>query len=308
MGGIVAAAAVACYVGPIDRGGGSRSGAAGNGTSTDDTDPIGGSSGSGASSSGSDPATGLPCDVDKLLQDRCRGCHSRGGTAPMPLVTYDDLESPAKSDAAKSVAILSIERMRSPTRPMPPTTRLPSSEIVVLEKWVAAGMPRGECGATPASDAGPSSKDGSTPKPDAASPVASVCTSNVFWSGNTRGPSMQPGRACISCHEAQEDDPVVWVGGTVYPTLHEPDGCYGINGGGATVVITAGRVVNLAVGPTGNFSLSAETSANLTMPYQAKVVRNGVTRAMGSPQSTGNCNGCHTENGANGAPGRILVP
>jgi cytochrome c553 len=160
-------------------------------------------------------------------------------------------------------------------------------------------MPRGECGTN-----GGNEGDGTTP-----SDVPSVCTSNQFWSSTREGPTMQPGRACITCHESEEDKPVVWVGGTVYPTLREPDGCYGIAGEAAVVITDAtGRVVSLPVGPTGNFSLSAESSAALTMPIRAKVVKDGKERAMATPQSTGNCNGCHTENGESGAPGRILAP
>ena len=29
---------------------------------------------------------------------------------------------------------------------------------------------------------------------------------------------------------------------------------------------------------------------------------------MVAAQSNGSCNGCHTQNGANGAPGRITLP
>jgi mono/diheme cytochrome c family protein len=277
----------ACYVGPIEQ----------NDlrASTRPTDPSATGATSDAGSAGA--GEGLPCDVDALLAQRCRSCHVPGGAGPMPLVSYEDLAAPAKSNAAKTNAVASIERLRSPDRPMPPPPleRAPSAEIVVLERWVASGMPRGECGAK--------AQDGGSSR------IQSVCTSGTFWSGNRRGPTMQPGRACITCHESQEDDPVVWVGGTVYPTLREPDGCYGVDGN-ATVVITdaSGRVVSLPVGPTGNFSLRAESSAPLTMPIRAKVVKNGIERAMATPQSSGNCNGCHTEDGANGAPGRILVP
>jgi mono/diheme cytochrome c family protein len=284
---IVFATSAACYVGPIE-GNDVPAGAR-------PTDAGGGGTGDGTTQ----PGAGLPCDVDALLAQRCRGCHVSGGSAPMPLVSYVDLSSPSKSDAAKTTAVASIERLRSADRPMPPAPlgRVPSSEIAVLEQWVAAGMPRGECGAAEGNDGGGGGN------------VPAVCTSGTFWSGNRKGPTMQPGRACITCHESEEDDPVVWVGGTVYPTLHEPDGCYGV-AGEATVVITdaAGRVVSLPVGSTGNFSLPAKSSAPLTMPIRAKVVKNGKERAMATPQSTGNCNGCHTQSGANGAPGRILAP
>lgn len=279
---LAVAAASACYVGPVEKG------EAGPTTGKDPTEPD------PSSPNGSDAeSSGLPCDVDALLTKSCRGCHVTGGKSPMPLMTYEDLSAPSTSDPSKNVATASIERMRSDVNPMPPSpsARVANADLVVFERWVADGMPRGECG-------------GSTSEP------TSVCTSDTFWTSNRKGPSMQPGRACITCHEKNEDDPIVWVGGTVYPTLREPDGCYGVPGGGVEVVITdaAGRVVTLPVGSTGNFSLSAESSANLTMPFRAKVVHNGASREMKTPQSSGDCNACHTENGANGAPGRILVP
>ena len=40
----------------------------------------------------------------------------------------------------------------------------------------------------------------------------------------------------------------------------------------------------------------------------AKVVVNGIERAMVTPQTLGDCNACHTQNGLQGAPGRIIVP
>ncbi|HJX65368.1 MAG TPA: hypothetical protein VJ860_15605 [Polyangia bacterium] len=44
-------------------------------------------------------------------------------------------------------------------------------------------------------------------------------------------------------------------------------------------------------------------------PYTAKVVNgSGIERVMVSTASSGDCNGCHTQTGANGAPGRITLP
>jgi hypothetical protein len=44
------------------------------------------------------------------------------------------------------------------------------------------------------------------------------------------------------------------------------------------------------------------------MPYTVEVRYQGRVRAMTTPQSTGDCNSCHTEQGAKGAPGRIMLP
>ena len=100
------------------------------------------------------------------------------------------------------------------------------------------------------------------------------------------------------------------IGGTVYPTAHEPNDCDGVNGStdGATVVITdsTGATFTLNVNSAGNFYESRSTT--IVMPFQAKVVQGGKERAMATPQSTGDCNACHTEAGTNNAPGRIMLP
>ncbi len=286
---VVTAAIAACYVGPLEK----ESGPAGTSTSSTEPPP--------APTLEAGAATGLPCEIDALLAKRCRSCHVPGGSGPMPLVTYEDLAAPSKSAPERSVAIRSLERMLSAGNPMPPSgERATSAETTAFQAWIEAGLPRGSCG----SDAGATEAG----LPEAAPPTTTVCTSGLTWTSNQKGSQMQPGKACITCHEANEDEPIVWVGGTVYPTLHEPNGCYGATEGQVVVTDATGRVITMPVGPTGNFSLSAKSAAALVMPIRAKVVRNGSERVMGSPQSTGNCNECHTEQGANGAPGRILLP
>ena len=48
--------------------------------------------------------------------------------------------------------------------------------------------------------------------------------------------------------------------------------------------------------------------SELALPYRAKVVVGGRERVMLTPQTNGDCNACHTQAGAEGAPGRIIVP
>ena len=142
---------------------------------------------------------------------------------------------------------------------------------------------------------------------------------------------MNPGRACISCHASSSggDDssgsgdnsgpggggesegargPLFTIAGTVYPSAHEPDLCNGADGAttGATVVIVdaANRILTLTPNAAGNFF----TLAALTTPLRAKVVYQGRERIMTVALTTGDCNSCHTQNGANNAPGRILLP
>jgi hypothetical protein len=129
--------------------------------------------------------------------------------------------------------------------------------------------------------------------------VAAKCTSGTNWtSGNNA--NMRPGEACVGCHRFT-------LAGTVYPTGHEPNDCNGVGtSAAATVVITdaKGTTLRLNVNSAGNFYSSTAISA----PYTAVVQTSKGSRAMVASQTNGNCNSCHTQNGANGAPGRIVVP
>jgi hypothetical protein len=129
------------------------------------------------------------------------------------------------------------------------------------------------------------------------------CTSGTRWNkGN--GELMAPGQSCLKCH-------ALTVGGTIYPTGHEPDDCNGAGGsvqaGWPTVLIVDahGGMESLSVNQAGNFSLDHVT---LVPPLRVKVVFMGRERAMLEPAPNGDCNACHTAAGDNKAPGRIVVP
>ena len=73
------------------------------------------------------------------------------------------------------------------------------------------------------------------------------------------------------------------------------------------VVITGadGGTSTLQVNAVGDFYA---IRLPLVPPYTAKVVANGRENAAHVPQLSGDCNSCHTEQGAQGAPGRITAP
>jgi hypothetical protein len=186
-----------------------------------------------------------------------------------------------------TIGAVALARMQSTTSPMPPAPDSPATaaEITVISNWIAAGSPSGAgCG-------GP------------------ICTSGKTWTGGDRGSDdMNPGAACIGCHASTLGEaPLFSVAGTVYPTLHEPDLCYGAPATtGAQVVITGadGRTLTLSANTAGNFF----SQTAVKTPYSAKVVTAAGERAMTATQTTGDCNSCHTQNGANNAPGRIMLP
>lgn len=124
---------------------------------------------------------------------------------------------------------------------------------------------------------------------------------------------MGPGRACIGCHAdsnaatGENDAPIFAFAGTVYPTAHEPIDCIGSGSEGAEIEITDadGRVFTQVANHSGNFFDEPQA---FSYPYRAKVRFQGRERAMVAPQLIGDCNSCHTEQGLEAAPGRILLP
>ncbi len=242
--------------------------------------------------------TGLPCDVQAILEVRCIGCHS--GSSPPPLLTYKDLTSPSKSDPSKTEAQLSAVRLKSTTSPMPPPpAEAPTAdEIATFEAWVAAGTPMGTaCTDTP---------DGGIPDAGAGqynTPL--VCTSKTTYKGGENA-NMRPGEACQACHQ-QQGGPAFTFAGTVYPTAHEPNDCNGIATPTVTVAVTDknGKVTNMTTNGVGNFSARAR---GLTAPFHVTLSANGKTRSMVGGVTSGDCNSCHTVNGLNGAPGRVMAP
>lgn len=144
--------------------------------------------------------------------------------------------------------------------------------------------------------------------------TASTCTSATMWSSGTQGSQlMEPGQACIACH-SKGDGPTLYVAGTVYPTAHEPNNCNGKKGVSVVITDANGKVFTLPTNTAGNFGCGATARAGLPActgfkaPYSAELVSNGVVRHMAAKQTAGDCNSCHTETGANSAPGRIMAP
>jgi hypothetical protein len=125
------------------------------------------------------------------------------------------------------------------------------------------------------------------------------------FAGGNASSAMDPGEACLACHQKQ-GGPRFAVGGTVYKTAHEPNDCVGAAGALQVIVTDAnGQVVTMQVNSAGNFHSATVT---LAPPFTAKVTDGTNTRAMAGAVTAGDCNSCHTETGANGAPGRIMAP
>ena len=244
------------------------------------------------------PLTALPCDVAQALT-ACQACHgpTLAGGAPFTLVSLGDLTQTSPNYSDQTVAQRAVARMSDPTIPMPPhpLDSAVQSDIDAIQNWIDAGYPAGSCTPDPTGGTNPYA----TPE--------NACTNGK--SGVNYGSQfMFPGNACISCHQTNYG-PLFTIAGTVYPSAHETDSCNGSVGTGVSVIITDSnnRTVTLAPNATGNFySYSA-----ITPPYTVKLSYQGRERDMTgliTAPTNGDCNSCHTMDGSNGAPGRIMLP
>lgn len=317
-----------------------------NATGSDAASP--GPGNGGGNDAGAPAPNGLPCDVANFLAMRCLSCHGTTPLPgiPVSLATYANLtmRSPAFPD--QSLAQRALARVQMGT--MPPGGGLTPAEVQLLAGWVQAGAQPATCGsgamdagqapssgdasvadAAPALDAAQhdaaqhdaaqhdagASDGGPEPVPtdagvpadanasDAGSP--SGCSSGTHWDSGTRGSAlMTPGQPCLSCHTATA--PQFSFAGTVFPGAHEPDDCFGASGNGVMVLIKGANGQRLALTPNsaGNFIAAAGVQG----PYTVEVHYQGRVRTKTQAQTSGDCNGCHSAQGANGAAGRITLP
>lgn len=245
-----------------------------------------------------DPSTtGLPCDVAAALSSCAGSCHANppSGGAPISLVTYADLTADSTAYPGQTEAQRCVARMQDGT--MPPGGGVSPNDVLTLQSWISAGYPQGSCGGDAAADSAP----------------VTVCTSGKN-AGTGGSPTMDPGRACIACHGSTYRTGS--FAGTIYPTLHEPDQCVGdsLSSLRITVQDTSGDQIVMAPNSSGNFCSNAarctvvSTTGTMKMPYTVTVTNGTKSISMTTPQTSGDCNSCHTVLGKNGAPGRVVAP
>jgi hypothetical protein len=262
---------------------------------------------------GSGPAgtglnTGLACDVQAVIENRCIACHDGSG-APPRLLDYDTMIAASTKDPTKPRVVVAVELMKGQAMPPRPAARPEPDEIQSFEDWIAAGTPRETkaCTDPPPPAATTTVPDGGGFGPDG----GGVCTSGKRWTmGNQGSPEMHPGNACNACHQVN-GGPNLRFAGTVFPTAHEDNDCNGVAPPPAlSVVVTDSRnnTFTMPVNAAGNFSLESQGGQPPKAPFKAKVTDGTKTRAMNGSVTAGDCNSCHTAFGANGAPGRIMAP
>ena len=254
-----------------------------------------GASGTGGTS-GLSAASDLPCDVQQLLATQCLSCHGDPPLEGVPtsLTTVAALRAASITDPPRTMAEEAVVRMQSTGSPMPPTGPAPVADVAVLEQWIQSGYAGPACASADV-----------TSDPFAG---ATICTSGSTYRSREEGSAlMNPGQACIACHSTEREGPRFAIAGTAYPTGHEPDNCNGSSTRVDVVITDAnGTIYTLTSNAAGNFFLPS--TPGIALPYTAVVAQGEATRVMSAPQTNGDCNTCHTEAGANGAPGRIVAP
>lgn len=276
----------------------------GSSNSADDSTGAGGANagGSNAGGSASGDQTPPPCDVQKVFAASCTSCHGAPPLdgVPASLVTRADLLAPGPD--GKTMAEYSLDRMKGMPSQMPPkpAAAVTDAEIATVQAWIDSGYAGDAC-------------DPNSVKDPLNNPVG--CESGTHWTGgNKESPDMNPGEACIACHKKMEPFKInlhFSVAGTVYPSGHEDPKCNGVNGKkttGVQIVITDANGTDTTIPvslASGNFY---KIIGGFKTPYTAKVVYDGKERKMLTPQTDGDCNTCHTQDGTMMAPGRITLP
>jgi hypothetical protein len=103
---------------------------------------AGSSAAGGTAGTAAAHATGpIPCGVTQALGTHCTKCHGATpiGGAPMPLITLDDFQQPAKSMPSLKVYQLVKMRINDKAKPMPPGGGMPAADLTTLDTWLGAG-------------------------------------------------------------------------------------------------------------------------------------------------------------------------
>ena len=93
------------------------------------------------------PLTGFPCDVRDVLQANCAGCHA-GGVYIRSFASRADFLQPIQGTTLLGAEV-ALRLRPGAQAPMPPerSQKQPTAaERQLLEGWIQAGMPAGECG------------------------------------------------------------------------------------------------------------------------------------------------------------------
>lgn len=132
-----------------------------------------------------------------------------------------------------------------------------------------------------------------------------VCWSRFQWdAGSQSDVWMLPGSACQDCHGEGGGARVFTASGTAYMPPHQADGCFGRPDLLIQITDANGVIYETTTNEAGNFWFEPAI-APIALPYRVSVFKDGVETPMRGEVMDGDCNRCHTQNGADSATGRI---
>lgn len=309
--------------------------------------PFGPAPGAGpAPPPGEIPAEPTACDIAAFVTDvHCVGCHG-GGTEP--LLTVDGLKATVGAPSVRYDGVLVVagdpdasllyRKIHGPGAGE--GAQMPIGEVLdaalqdAVARWIAGGAVTDCEPGEPGEPIDPGIEPGG-PVVVGAAPVGfadsapsfaagASCSTGQWWQhagDEEQSFLMHPGRACIDCHAADGDPdaPRFLFAGTVMGDLRDEDDCRGVPGVTVEIldqddVVTASATTNAA----GNFGLCGAGGgtedftcalAPPTSPFRVRLSWEGRTREMLTHQdAVGDCMACHTAQGDNGAPGRVVAP
>lgn len=161
-------------------------------------------------------------EIRAILSARCAHCHRAGGSAPMPLTTYEEVRPWAR--AIKEQALTRRMPTWHAARGFGAFTNDPSLtpiEMALIASWVDGGLPRGATGASGASGAkgaGARGARGATGATGAVSAIVEAGASEGVTRGRSRWVSawsFEPGDPLITSATVTSDGGGVgtWVAG-----------------------------------------------------------------------------------------------
>lgn len=146
-----------------------------------------------------------------------------------------------------------------------------------------------------------------------------TATASSFTRNHKDGFAPVQGKACIQCHDTERTDPIEW-GGTLFSYIHTPNAKYyqdlssyrvNIVGENGSNIRATTRSSGSEIGHN-NFSSVSSIGSNIAFTAYVKDSNGDVVNQSGTNTHNSSthldCNKCHTETGANSAPGRVLVP
>ncbi len=95
-------------------------------------------------------SSGLPCEVEEVLAERCQTCHAAEpiAGAPMPLMTWRDFQKPSVTDPEQTVWQRVLARLEEDTMPPPMSPDLDEGQEEVMFSWLRGGAPQTDAGET----------------------------------------------------------------------------------------------------------------------------------------------------------------